>query len=59
MTTKIRLIATAIAVIIITAAIATAKIEGSPTLAIVVAVVGIAGFCALIAASNKRLRRQP
>jgi hypothetical protein len=59
MTTKRRLIATSIAVIIITAAIATAKIEGSRALAIVVAVAGIAGFIAFIAAWNQRLRRQP
>ena len=59
MTTKRRLIATAIAIIIITAAIATAKIEGSPTLAIVVAVAGIVGFFVFIAAWNQRLRRQP
>jgi hypothetical protein len=58
MTTRTRLIATAIAVIIITGAIAVTKIEGSPALAVGTAVVGIAGFCILIAVWNQRLRRR-
>lgn len=59
MSTRPRLLATAIAVIVITAAVAVSKIEGSPALAVGTAVVGIACFCVLIAVWNQRLRRQP
>jgi len=55
---KTRLIATAIAIVIITAAVAVAKIEGSPALAVGTAVVGVAGFCILMASWNQRLRHQ-
>lgn len=58
MTTRTRLMTTLIAIIIITAAVAVAKIAGSPALAVGVAVVGIVGYCVLVAISNRRLHRQ-
>ena len=69
MTARQRLIATAIAVIIITAAVAIAKMNGPAGHAVAVATVGVAGFCVVVAAringlvaipdADRRSRRPP
>lgn len=59
MPTRTRLIATATAIIVITGAVGIAKINGSASLAVVTAVVGVAGFCIFMGVWNQRFRRRP